>query len=66
MLYTLIIMTALVPTLSADGGVSLQVTHVPGFSTEQACINAGNKLPIPANARYHETKAIFTCVKMDV
>jgi len=37
MLYTLIIIAALYPSYQSGAGVS--VHSVPGFSTEQACIN---------------------------
>lgn len=63
-MYTLILITALLPTDYRTGG-NLSSSHVPGFSTKQACVNAGNSLVIPSS-RYSDSKIIFTCVKMDV
>jgi hypothetical protein len=66
MLYTLVIVTALIPTFHPQSGGNVSTHSVSGFSTEQACINAGNKIVIPSDGNYHKTKAVFTCVKMDI
>ncbi|MNR38412.1 hypothetical protein D3C85_1565140 [compost metagenome] len=40
---------------------------VAGFSTEQACVNAGNKILVPVHPiSYVETNTKFTCVSKDV
>jgi hypothetical protein len=43
---------------------AVSISNVPGFTTEQACINAGNKVmkSLPSGFRYTERKASFTCV----
>lgn len=66
MLYTLVLVTALIPTYAYKSGGSISPAFLPGFTTEQACINAGKKIMIPGNGEYHKTVATFTCVKMDV
>ena len=65
MLYTLVLVTALIPDAFKSGG-SISPAFLTGFTTEQACINAGKKIMIPGNGVHHKTIATFTCVKMDV
>ena len=67
MLYTLVLVTALIPSSGyANSGGNVSSSSIHGFTTEQACINAGKKIMIPGNGDYHKTVATFTCVKMDV
>ena len=65
MLYTLIIVTALIPTYDYRSGGNLSTYSVPGFSSEAACLDAAKRVQIPADGSYHKTKAIFTCVPID-
>lgn len=65
MIYTLVLVVALLPDGSQAGG-SISPSFLTGFTTEQACINAGKKIMIPGNGEYHKTVATFACVKMDV
>lgn len=47
---------------------TLSVDNIPGFSTQQACNNAGNAIVAikPVDQRYTETRISFTCVSKDV
>lgn len=65
MIYTLVLVTALIPSYPNSGG-NVSSSSIHGFTTEQACINAGKKIMIPRNGEYHKTVATFACVKMDV
>lgn len=65
MLYTLVLVTALIPQYGQAGG-NVSSNSIKGFSTEQACINAGNKITIPAGSDRYTTKVVFTCVPMDI
>ena len=65
-MYTLILITALLPGHESGGG-NISSSYVLGFTTKQACVNAGNSLVIPSGGiGYNTTKIIFSCVKMDV
>lgn len=65
-MYTLILITALLPA-SDGGGGNISSSSVPGFTTKQACVNAGNSLVIPSGGNsFNKTKVIFSCVKIDV
>lgn len=62
-MWTLVIVT----TLSYFGDVgSVSVHSVNGFSTEQACLNAANKLMLPSKNGYSDLKSALTCVVKDV
>lgn len=65
-MYTLILITALFPGNSYGGG-NISSHSVPGFTTKQACINAGNSISVPSGGYSNNTaRIIFSCVKMDV
>ena len=64
-MYTLILITALLPYSNQAGG-NVSSSSVPGFTTKQACINAGNSLVVPTTKSLSTTRIIFSCVKMDV
>lgn len=67
MIYTLVLVTALIPSSGyPNSGGNVSSSSIHGFTTEQACINAGKKIMIPGNGEYHKTAATFACVKMDV
>lgn len=67
MLYTLVLVTALIPSPGyPNSGGNVSSSSIHGFTTEQACINAGKKITIPVSGKHHKTVATFTCVKMDV
>lgn len=62
-MWTLVIVT----TLSHFDDVgSVSVHSVSGFSTEQACLNAANKLILPSKNGYGDLKYALTCVSKDV
>lgn len=65
-MYTLILITALLPGHYTGGG-SISSSSVSGFSTEQACTNAMSKFVAPSGGYSgNNIKVIFSCVKMDV
>lgn len=65
-MYTLILITDLFPGNSYGGG-NISSSSVPGFTTKQACINAGNSISVPSGGYSNNTaRIIFSCVKMDV
>lgn len=64
MLYTLIIVTSMAGRY--DAGVDVTYAAIPGFSTEQACLNAANKIPNPTPQEYFNILTTKTCVPMDV
>lgn len=65
-MYTLILITALLPGHDYGGG-NISSSSITGFTTKQACVNAGNSLVIPSAGTYDSTtKIIFSCVDMDV
>lgn len=65
MLYTLIIIAVMYPG-SQQGGV-IEIKSIPGFTTEQACINAANKISLPGEQTVFTRAALSTrCVAMDV
>lgn len=67
MMYTLILFGVLHGYTSQSGN-ALTIEHVPGFTTEQACINAGNKAVAgkPPSTSMNEIAATFVCVSRDV
>ena len=62
MLYTLIIITALSGTDHRSGG-NVHTESVPGFTTEQACLNAARNLKFPTSHRDFQITYATSCVK---
>lgn len=65
MLYTLIIITALSGSDYRSGG-SVQTASVPGFTTEQACVNAAKNLKYPQTLGQHRISYSTSCVAMSI
>lgn len=62
MLYTLIIVTIIQGYDFRSGG-GINVHSVPGFTTEQACLNAAKEVKLPAqSSEYFTYKSTTTCV----
>lgn len=53
---------------TSQSGNALTIEHIPGFTTEQACINAGNKAVAgkPPSTTKDEIVVTFVCVNRDV
>lgn len=53
---------------TSQSGNALTIEHIPGFTTEQACINAGNKAVAgkPPSTYKDEIVVTFVCVERDV
>lgn len=65
-MYTLILITALLPEHLSGGG-NVSSSSVSFFSTKQDCLDAGNSVIIPrSESNWHVTKVTFSCVKMGV
>ena len=58
--YTLVVILAAYP-LFQNGGVSTSVV-VPGFTTEQACLNAAKKIKIPEPTSRVDQRFTAACV----
>ncbi|MNL10704.1 hypothetical protein D3C87_1315110 [compost metagenome] len=67
MMFTLILFGALHGSTSQSGN-ALTIEHIPGFTTEQACTNAGNKAVAgkPPNTYKNDIVVTFVCVDRDV
>lgn len=65
-MWTLVIIAIALPS-TQSGGANVSVV-VPGFSTEQACINAANKIQIPSLQSGHTTAlpVVKECVSQHV
>lgn len=62
MLYTLIIVTVIQGFDFRSGG-GIDVHSVPGFTTEQACLNAAKEVKLPAqDSKYFTYKSTTACV----
>ena len=60
--YTLVIILAIYPHDYRASSTS-SISSVSGFTTEQACINASNKIKVPSpSTQYVNQKVTFTCV----
>lgn len=62
-MYTLII-TASMLAYDYRGGNAVDVEHVYGFQTYQACVDAGNKVASPQSNQHTKGQALFVCVSM--
>jgi len=65
MLYTLIIITALSGSDYRSGG-SVNTESIPGFTTEQACVNASKKLNFPTTYRDFRISYSTSCIPMSI
>lgn len=68
-MWTLIIIFAVMQGNTSGNSGSVSVEHVPGFSTQQACVNAGNFVQsrAPRDVEYGQTvKTTTLCVSKDV
>lgn len=65
-MYTLILITALLPGHLSGGG-NISASSVYGFATKEACLDAGSSVSIPkSESSWSVTKMTFSCVKMGV
>lgn len=65
MIYTLIIMMSLSGGDYRSGG-SVTVESIKGFTSEQACKNAANKLKYPNTTQDFRISYTTTCVSMSI